>query len=173
MAASVAASVVWLTVAVIMTDTPALASGLVSMISAALAVVGAPAFFGSGFFAVTGAFDGAATGVSITFVAGLALLGALALAAGGAALALAFGAGLVATLVALFGAGLGVFAFGAGFAAAGFAAGLATTFAADFSAGLLAAVFFAGGVGVFTGFFITFAMDQQATKLPNHTPPIT
>ncbi|HEY8027824.1 MAG TPA: hypothetical protein VIF60_25010 [Burkholderiaceae bacterium] len=155
-----------------MTATPALASGLASTFSAAFTGVGALTFFGSDFLVVTGAFDGAATGLSVAFAAGLAtclsLLGVPALAVfAGTALGLALGAGLAATLVVLVDFALGT-AFadaGAGLAAAltiGLAAGLTSTFAAGLTAGFDTAVFFAGIVGVFTGFFIAFAMESTS-----------
>jgi len=138
MAASVAASVVWLTVAVIITFTPGLfsttGSALTSTLDvadlAATLVAGLAAILVSDFLVVTGAFNCADTGVAANALAALVV-----------ALEPDFRAALVGGVVDLPDGAFPVVT----------RAGFAGVASVDSST---------GGVAVFAVFFIAFAMDQ-------------
>lgn len=145
MAASAAASVVWLTAITLLSD-----------FGAALAAVFAvlAAVFGSDFLVVTGAFSFSGAGFAAARDDGFAFDGVAFTAA-------VFGAGLATVFVAAL---LGVFALLAGAAAAVF-------FTAGFAIDLLEAALVAADfaffvvVVVFAGFFIAFAMESIPTGL--------
>lgn len=144
MAASAAASVVWLTAITLLSDFGAVFSAVFA---------GFAAVFGSDFLVVTGAFSFSGAGFAAARDDGFAL-DAVAFTAG-------LGAGLATVFVAAL---LGVFALLAGLAAAVF-------FTAGFAIDLLEAALVAADVAffvvvvVFAGFFIAFAMESIPTGL--------